>query len=139
MSPTSYQTAPPRGGPLVIAKPGWFAGCASAFVGQVRGTAPVASRSRTTLDTLLAPTRLVASRFQSDPPCVTPIDVKRQAERRFLALLEDSGLPAPDEVQYAEHCVRFLWLDRKVVVVVDLDDFGDADANGGYTREGITS
>ena len=37
-------------------------------------------------------------------------------------------------------CVRFLWLDRKVVVVVDIDDeFGDIEANGGYTREGITA
>jgi hypothetical protein len=70
---------------------------------------------------------------------VAPIDVKRQAEQRFLALLEHSALPLPDEVQYGEHCVRFLWLARKVVVVVDLNDFGDADVNGGYARTGIPS
>ena len=67
------------------------------------------------------------------------IDIKRQAERRFLQLIDDSGLPLPDEVEYGDNCVRFLWLDRKVAVVVDLDEFGDADANHGYTREGITS
>lgn len=58
----------------------------------------------------------------------------------MLALLEDSGLPLPDEVEYGTACVRFLWLDRKVAVVIDLDEgFGEADANGGFTREGITA
>ena len=58
----------------------------------------------------------------------------------MLALLEDSGLPLPDEVEYGTACVRFLWLDRKIAVVVDLDeDFGETDANGGYRREGISA
>jgi hypothetical protein len=70
---------------------------------------------------------------------MAPIDRKRQAERRMLALLEDSGLPLPDEVEYGMESVRFLWLDRKVVVVVDLEEFDEGDANGGYTREGITA
>lgn len=70
---------------------------------------------------------------------MAPIDHKQQAERRFLALLEDSGLPLPDEVEYGARCVRFLWLDRKVVVVVELEEFGEVDANGGYTRAGITA
>ena len=55
----------------------------------------------------------------------------------MLRLLEDRGLPAPDAVEYGEQCVRFLWHDRKVAVVVDLDDFDEIDANGGYTSEGI--
>jgi hypothetical protein len=68
------------------------------------------------------------------------IDRKQLAERRMLALLEDSGLPLPDEVEYGTACVRFLWLDRRVAVVVDLDeDFGEVDAHGGHTREGITA
>ena len=70
---------------------------------------------------------------------MAPIDHKQQAERRFLALLEDSGLPLPDEVEYGAHCVRFLWLDRKVAVVVELEEFSEVDANGGYTRAGITA
>jgi hypothetical protein len=65
--------------------------------------------------------------------------MKRQAERRFLELLDDSGLPLPDEVEYGDNCVRFIWIDRKVVAVVDLDEFGEVDANGGYAREGITA
>ena len=58
----------------------------------------------------------------------------------MLALLEDSGLPLPDEVEYGAACVRFLWLERKVVVVIDLDEeFEEAEVNGAYTREGITA
>lgn len=73
-------------------------------------------------------------------PGMEPIDRKQLAERRMLALLEDSGLPLPDEVEYGAACVRFLWLDRKVAVVVDLDEtFEEAEANGGYSREGITA
>ncbi len=68
------------------------------------------------------------------------IDRQQLAERRMLALLKDSGLPLPDEVEYGTACVRFLWLDRKIAVVIDLDEgFGEADANGSYTREGITA
>ncbi len=52
---------------------------------------------------------------------MAPIDRKQQVERRVLRLLEDNGIPAPDEVHFAEREVRFLWLDRKVALVVDLD------------------
>jgi hypothetical protein len=68
------------------------------------------------------------------------IDRMQLVERRFMALMEDSGLPLPDEVEYGTACVRFLWLDRKVAVVVDLEeDFGEIEANDGYTRDGITA
>jgi hypothetical protein len=70
---------------------------------------------------------------------VAPIDQKQRVERRFMALMKDSGLPLPDEVEYGNNCVRFLWLDQKLVVIVDLEDFDEIDANGGYTREGITA
>ena len=56
-----------------------------------------------------------------------------------MALMEDSGLPLPDEVEYGTDCVRFLWLDRKLIVIVDLENSGEVDANGGFTREGITA
>jgi len=67
------------------------------------------------------------------------IDQKQRAERRMLQLLEDAGLPAPDEIQYGENCVRFLWRDRKVAVVVDLDDFDEVEAHGGYNLEDIAA
>ena len=67
------------------------------------------------------------------------IDQKQRAERRMLQLLEDAGLPSPDEIRCGQDCVRFLWHDRKVAVVVELDDFDEIDAQGGYTLEGITA
>jgi hypothetical protein len=75
-----------------------------------------------------------------DADGMAPIDQKQLAERRMLQLLEDSGLPLPDEVQYGEGCVRLLWHDRKVAVVVDLDDgFAAREADGDYDREGIVT
>jgi hypothetical protein len=68
---------------------------------------------------------------------VAPIDQKQRVERRMIRLLDDYGLPLPDEVQHGERCVRFLWHDRKVAVVVDLDDFDEIEADGGYTPEGL--
>jgi hypothetical protein len=49
---------------------------------------------------------------------------KLQVERKVLDLLAGSGLPKPDEIQYGEREVRFLWTDRKVAVCIDLDDLG---------------
>jgi hypothetical protein len=69
---------------------------------------------------------------------VAPIDQKQRAERQIRRLLEDSGLPAPDEVEYGLACIRFLWLDPKVALVVDLDDLDEIDANGGNTIDGLT-
>ncbi len=42
-------------------------------------------------------------------------------------MLEDNGLPPADEVLYGEGEVTFLWHDRKVALVVELDtdDFDD--------------
>jgi hypothetical protein len=68
---------------------------------------------------------------------MAPIDVKQKAERRMLELLDSAGLPPPDAIEYGELCVRFLWHDRKVAVVVDVNDFDEADGNEGYIPEGI--
>lgn len=69
---------------------------------------------------------------------MAPIDEKQRIERRMLRLVREYGLPAPDEVQHGERCVRFLWHDRKVAVVVDLDDFEEIEADGGYDPERLT-
>ncbi|WP_249012201.1 hypothetical protein [Conexibacter sp. DBS9H8] len=70
---------------------------------------------------------------------MAPIDQKQRAERRMLDLLADSGLPLPDVVEYGEACVRFLWMDRKVAVIVELEDFDVIDAYGGYDREDVAA
>jgi hypothetical protein len=69
---------------------------------------------------------------------VAPIDQKQRVERRMWSLLREYGLPLPDEVQHGERCVRFLWHDRKVAVVVDLDDFDEIDSADGYAPERLT-
>jgi hypothetical protein len=44
------------------------------------------------------------------------------AERDFRTLLADNELPPPDEVEYDEASVVFVWREKKLVVVVDLDE-----------------
>lgn len=57
----------------------------------------------------------------------------------MLQLIEDSGLPLPDEIRHGEECVEFLWHDRHVAVVVELEDFEETDSMHGYTREGLSA
>lgn len=47
---------------------------------------------------------------------------KIEAEKRLRDLLEQSGLPPPDYVEYGFTCIRFIFEDTKTVVVIDIDD-----------------
>ena len=51
---------------------------------------------------------------------------KIEAERRIRELLEASGLPQPDRVEYGFTCIRLFFNQTKQVVVIDLDDLEDA-------------
>ena len=46
----------------------------------------------------------------------------RAAERRFRQLLKDNGLEVPDRVPYDPEELVFFWEERKLAVVVELDD-----------------
>src|SRR4051812_49912738 len=46
------------------------------------------------------------------------------AERAFRELLPGAGLPQPDEVEYRDESVVFLWHESKLAVIVDLDGTG---------------
>ena len=46
---------------------------------------------------------------------------KKAAERDTRAMLEDRGLPQPDEVEYGDGSIRLLWYDTKVCMIVDID------------------
>lgn len=46
----------------------------------------------------------------------------QNAERKMLGLMADAGLPMPDEIEHDDNKVRFLWTERKVAVVVELED-----------------
>jgi hypothetical protein len=46
---------------------------------------------------------------------------REDVERRFLGLVEDAALPAPDEIEHWEGEVAFFWNEQKLVVIVELD------------------
>jgi hypothetical protein len=46
------------------------------------------------------------------------IDCERQA-RDFL---EENGMPQPDAVEYGYTCIRLIFHDPKVVLVIDIDE-----------------
>jgi hypothetical protein len=49
------------------------------------------------------------------------------AESTMRQLLADNDLPGPDEVEYREASVAFLWHETKTAVVIDVDEVpGDA-------------
>jgi hypothetical protein len=54
---------------------------------------------------------------------------KIETEMRMRKLLEDSGTPQPDHVEYGYGCIRFFYEASKTVVVIDIDDYGEVDDN----------
>lgn len=52
----------------------------------------------------------------------------RAAERDMRALIEGSDLPDPDDVEYGEDSVYFVWHEQKLVVAVDITEPLRADA-----------
>ena len=44
------------------------------------------------------------------------------AERDMRELLEHSGLPQPDDVEYRERSILMLWHETQLAVVIDLDE-----------------
>ena len=46
----------------------------------------------------------------------------REAETRFRQLLHTQELPEPDRVEYEQEELTFFWEERKVAVIVELDD-----------------
>jgi hypothetical protein len=64
-------------------------------------------------------------------------DIQRLCERRFLQLVEDYGLPDPDEVRLDEEHVTFIWNDEKVMVTINLTEFLEDDSHGRFYRDGL--
>ena len=56
---------------------------------------------------------------------MTTLEMKIKAEVRMRELLEQEGLPPPDEVEYGFGCVRLFFHETKTVVIVDVDDYGE--------------
>jgi hypothetical protein len=47
---------------------------------------------------------------------------KLDAERKVRAMAEESGLPAPDCIEYGYTCIRVFWLEQKLCVRIDIDE-----------------
>lgn len=47
---------------------------------------------------------------------------KIDAEKRMRDLLEESGLPQPDHVEYGFTCIRLFFNQARQVVVIDIDE-----------------
>jgi hypothetical protein len=45
-----------------------------------------------------------------------------EAERAARQMLDDQGLPQPDRIEYREASIALLWNDRKVAMVIDVDE-----------------
>jgi hypothetical protein len=54
---------------------------------------------------------------------------KIEAETRMRKLLEESGLPQPDHVEYGFTCIRLFFEETMTVVVVDIDETEDGAAD----------
>lgn len=52
---------------------------------------------------------------------------RNQVERKLRELIADNGLPEPDVIEHGFTCVRALWFDRKLAVVIDIDSPPDAE------------
>ena len=55
---------------------------------------------------------------------------KIQAEIRMRELLETSGLPQPDHIEYGFTCIRLFFEESKLVVVIDIDQPEEASLSG---------
>ena len=65
------------------------------------------------------------------PVGMATITQKIEAERRMRAMLEDSGLPQPDIVEYDADCIRLFFNESKHVVVIDFDETEQPDDEAG--------
>lgn len=55
---------------------------------------------------------------------------KIAAERKVRELLSKEEVQEPDRVEYGYTCIRLIWNEPKVVLVVDIDEFADTPENG---------
>jgi hypothetical protein len=61
-------------------------------------------------------------------PGMATLAQKIEAENRMRDLLEESGLPQPDHVEYGYTCIRLFFNQTKQVVVIDIDEPTDPEA-----------
>jgi hypothetical protein len=58
---------------------------------------------------------------------VASLRQKIMAEQEMRELLEENGLPAPDEVEYGFGCIRLLFHEPKTALIIDIDEPDDSE------------
>lgn len=53
---------------------------------------------------------------------VATLAQKIEMEKRMRDLLEENGVPQPDYVEYGYTCIRLLYMESKLCVVIDIDE-----------------
>ena len=59
-----------------------------------------------------------------------------RAEHQFRRLLNRGGLAQPDEVEYHETEVVFIWHESKAAVIVELDETSGASESRSHSGQG---
>jgi hypothetical protein len=49
------------------------------------------------------------------------LEQKIAAERSALLMLEENGLPEPDDIEYGHTCIRLIWWEPKAALIVQID------------------
>jgi hypothetical protein len=52
------------------------------------------------------------------------LEQKIKAELKLREMVDSEGLPDPDHIEYGHTCIRAIWLESKVALVIDIDDLG---------------
>ena len=55
------------------------------------------------------------------------LEEKIKVELQLRKMIEDEGMPEPDHIEYGYTCIRAIWLESRVALVIDIDDV-DPDA-----------
>lgn len=72
---------------------------------------------------------LVPLQWPEDADAVATLAQKIDTEKRAREMCEQNGLPQPDHVEYGFTCIRLFFEEPKVVLVIDIDEPGDADGS----------
>ena len=117
MSPTSYQTAPPRGGQRILARSGCDAADALRWGARAEWSHRFGTNSFQSWNVH------VLNRFRPLPhhQGMATLEQKIAAERDALNMLEQNGLPEPDDVEYGHTCIRLIWWEPKAALIVQID------------------
>ena len=65
---------------------------------------------------------LIRCRGPDDADGVATLAQKIETEKRMRDLLETEGLPQPDYVEYGYTCIRLIFEESKLCVVIDIDE-----------------